>query len=90
VPTRAVPRVLGDLHSTLRPGGVLFASNPRGENQEGWNDYRYGAYHDFESWSMLALNAGFEAIDHYYRPPGLPREQQPWLASVWRRSAAAR
>ncbi|MGE8636583.1 MAG: SAM-dependent methyltransferase, partial [Achromobacter piechaudii] len=22
---------------------------------------------------------------HYYRPDGLPREQQPWLASVWRR-----
>ena len=22
----------------------------------------------------------------YYRPAGLPREQQPWLASVWRRA----
>jgi len=28
--------------------------------------------------------AGFSEIEHYYRPPGLPREQQPWLASVWR------
>ena len=28
--------------------------------------------------------AGFTHVDHYYRPPGLPREQQPWLASVWR------
>jgi hypothetical protein len=23
---------------------------------------------------------------HYYRPPGLPVEQQPWLATVWRKA----
>jgi hypothetical protein len=28
--------------------------------------------------------AGFAEIGHYYRPAGLPRDQQPWLASVWR------
>jgi len=22
-------------------------------------------------------------VGHYYRPPGLPRHKQPWLASVW-------
>ena len=32
-----------------------------------------------------AARAGFEAVEHYYRPTGLPREQQPWLASVWRK-----
>ncbi|MGB1800156.1 MAG: SAM-dependent methyltransferase, partial [Gammaproteobacteria bacterium] len=26
--------------------------------------------------------AGFEIIHHYYRPEGLPREEQPWLAIV--------
>jgi hypothetical protein len=31
------------------------------------------------------LAAGFEELGHYYRPPGLPREKQPWLATVWRR-----
>jgi SAM-dependent methyltransferase len=87
VPRREVPRVLRELHAALRPGGVLFASNPRGENQEGWNGSRYGAYHDLESWTRLALDAGFEAVRHYYRPAGLPREQQPWLASLWRRPA---
>jgi len=85
VPSRELPRVLGDLLGCLRPGGVLFASNPRGNNREGWNGRRYGAYHDFESWRTFVLNAGFEAIRHYYRPPGLPRDQQPWLASLWRR-----
>jgi hypothetical protein len=64
---------------------VLFASNPRGNNEEGWNRGRYGVYHDLETWRAFVEAAGFTELDHYYRPPGLPREQQPWLASVWRR-----
>jgi len=87
VPTRELPRVLGELFDCLRPEGVLFASNPRGENVESWSLGRYGAYHDFEHWRAFALGAGFEEIRHYYRPDGLPREQQPWLASLWRRPA---
>jgi SAM-dependent methyltransferase len=87
IPTRELPRVLGELFDCLRPEGVLFASNPRGENVEGWNSGRYGAYHDLEHWRAFALGAGFEEIHHYYRPDGLPREQQPWLASLWRRPA---
>ncbi len=35
--------------------------------------------------SSYMAEAGFDAVSHYYRPPGLPREQQPWLASVWRK-----
>jgi hypothetical protein len=23
-------------------------------------------------------------VGHYYRPPGLPRHKQSWLAIVWR------
>jgi hypothetical protein len=33
------------------------------------------------------LDAGFAELTHFYRPEGLPQEQQPWLASVWRRIA---
>ncbi len=85
VPSRELPRVLSELHATLKPGGVLFSSNPRGENQEGWQGGRYGAFHDLEHWRTFLVAAGFSELEHYYRPPGLPREQQPWLASVWRR-----
>lgn len=87
VPAQELPRVMRELHATLKPRGVLFASNPRGRNEEGWNGGRYGAYHDLESWRRHVSAAGFEELRHYFRPPGLPREQQPWLASVWRRTA---
>ncbi|MER1157219.1 class I SAM-dependent methyltransferase, partial [Pseudomonas aeruginosa] len=33
VPGSALPRVLGELFEALRPGGVLFSSNPRGDNR---------------------------------------------------------
>ena len=85
VPGIELPRVLRELHAALNPGGVLFSSNPRGANEEGWNKGRYGAYHDLEAWRRFLAAAGFEELEHYFRPPGLPLEQQPWLASVWRR-----
>jgi SAM-dependent methyltransferase len=84
VPTSELPRVLSELRDALKPRGVLFTSNPRGNNEEGWNRGRYGAYHDFETWSRHLRDAGFTLLEHYYRPAGLPREQQPWLATVWR------
>ena len=87
VPRQELPRVLGQLRTALKPGGVLFSSNPHGGNDEGWNRGRYGAYHDLEAWRRWMSEAGFVELDHYYRPAGLPREQQPWLASVWRRPA---
>lgn len=85
VPRQELPRVLGQLCAALKPGGVLFSSNPRGHNQEGWKGERYGAFHDLESWRALLTAAGLVEVEHYYRPEGLPRDQQPWLASVWRR-----
>lgn len=90
VPSQELPRVLRQLHAALRTGGVLFSSNPRGDNQEGWSRGRYGAYHDLDKWRVLLEEAGFEELEHYYRPAGLPREQQPWLASVWRAVALSR
>jgi len=85
VPGRSLPRVLSELYATLKPRGVLFSSNPRGNDEEGWHQGRYGAYHTLETWRAYLHGAGFVEIAHYYRPEGLPRERQPWLASVWRK-----
>jgi SAM-dependent methyltransferase len=84
LPSVVLPRVLGELRDSLKPGGVLFSSNPRGNDEEGWNQGRYGAYHSLETWRRYLSAAGFTELLHYYRPPGLPREQQAWLASVWK------
>ena len=85
VPTQELPRILRELHATLKPGGVLFTSNPRGDGQEGWNGDRYGAFHDWPTWRDFVCAAGFVELSHFYRPKGLPSDQQPWLASVWRK-----
>ena len=85
VPSQELPRVLLELRASLKPGGVLFSSNPHGPNEEGWNGGRYGVYHDLDTWRRYLSAAGFVELSHYYRPAGLPREKQPWLASVWRR-----
>lgn len=85
VPGQALPRVLGELRECLKPGGVLFTSNPRGQGQEGWQGERYGVFHDWPQWQALLGAAGFTLLDHFYRPEHLPLAQRPWLASVWRR-----
>lgn len=87
VPRQELPRVLLELHATLKPGAVLFSSNPRGHNEEGWNQGRYGAFYDLDTCRRYMSAAGFVELTHYYRPPGLPRDRQPWLASAWRRPA---
>ena len=86
VPGRALPRVLEALHAALKPRGVLLASIPHGDNEEGWNGARYSAFHDLDHWRGYLTDAGFVELEHYYRPTGLPREQQRWLAGAWRKT----
>ena len=88
VPRAELPRVLRELRATLKPRSVLFSSNPRGDNEEGWQGERYAVFHDLESWRRYMTGSGFIELEHYYRPTGLPRDQQPWLASVWRKTSS--
>ena len=81
VPSQELPRVLNDLHTALKPDGILFLSNPRG-NGEGWSGQRYGHYMQFETSEVFLKEAGFQVLDHYYRPSGKPDHEQPWLAIV--------
>ena len=85
IPNKLLPKVLSHLWKCLKPNGVLFSSNPRGNNEESWHGDRFGSYHDLAAWRSFMTNAKFTEIEHYYRPSGLPIEQQPWLASVWRK-----
>ena len=57
--------MLLELHTTLKPGGVLLSSNLRGHNEEGWNSGRYGVHHDLESWRRYTSAARFVEPTHY-------------------------
>ena len=81
VPRQELPRILAELHACLRPGGILFSSNPRG-NGESWSGGRYGNFIELEEASTCLRAARFTILSHYYRPEGAPRNQQPWLAIV--------
>ena len=89
VPGQELARVLSELFATLKPGGVLFSSNPCGNNDKGWNHGRYGVYRDIERWRAYDEGASFVELTHSNRLPELSRDQQPWLASVWRRRNSA-
>ena len=85
VPSQELARVLLELFTTLKPRGVLFSSNPRGNDEEGWSDDRYACFFDHDTWRDYVTSAGLVEVGHYYRPPGLPPHKQPWLATVWRK-----
>ena len=44
VPRQEINRVMNELHETLKERGVLFCSNPRGNNQEGFSGEQYGFF----------------------------------------------
>lgn len=85
VPSQVLPKVLREIAATLKPRGVLFCSNPRGDNQECMSGDRYGCFFDLDTWRDYVVAAGFLELDYYFRPPGLLCHQQPWLATVWRK-----
>ena len=85
VPSKELPRILRQLHATLRARGVFFSSNPRGNNEEGLSGGRYCCFFNLDTWRTYVTAAGFSEIRHYYRPTGLPHDMQPWLATVWRK-----
>jgi SAM-dependent methyltransferase len=86
VSSQELPRILLELFSAIKYRGVLFCSNPRGNNQEGMSDGRYSCFFNLATWRQYVTSAGFIEVQKYYRPAGLPRHQQPWLATVWRKN----
>ena len=94
VPSATLPATLRALHGALKPGGVLFVSNAHGfgEDREGWTEGRtpttrsYVTWLSEDTWVSTCRAAGLELLELFYRPPGKPRAQQPFLATVWRRA----
>ena len=94
VPSATLPATLCALRGALKPGGVLFVSNAHGfgEDREGWTQGRtpttrsYVTWLSEETWVSTCRAAGLELLELFYRPPGKPRAQQPFLATVWRRA----
>jgi 2-polyprenyl-3-methyl-5-hydroxy-6-metoxy-1,4-benzoquinol methylase len=85
IPSSELPRILLDVFNALKPRGIFFCSNPRGENDEGLSDERYGCFFNLKTWRKYVTDAGFSEVKCYFRPSGLPRRRQPWLVTVWRK-----
>jgi SAM-dependent methyltransferase len=69
VPSQELPRVLLELHASLKPDGVLFSSNPHGHNEEGWNGERYSGYYDLQTWRGHLSAAGSLSFPTITGPP---------------------
>jgi SAM-dependent methyltransferase len=89
VPRNQMVRVLRDLWRSLVVEGALMMSMGRGD-WEGYTaretGYRYVVAWEYETLAPCVEQAGFEIVDHYYRPPGLPLQQQSWVVIVARKS----
>lgn len=86
VPLTVLPGVLVALQKSLRPGGILFALNPRGQDEQGWVGDQHCGYLRLATWRRCMRAAGLSLIEYEYRPTGVPRRRQQWLASVWGRT----
>ncbi|PCI36451.1 MAG: SAM-dependent methyltransferase [Elusimicrobia bacterium] len=87
VPKPEFHRVLKDLHAALRNGGILFSSNPRGHGED-FSSTRYANLMELEDYQGLVEGAGFELVEHYYRPGNVPQEEARWLACVFKKLPA--
>jgi SAM-dependent methyltransferase len=89
VPQVDMVRVLQDLWRSLVPQGAIVLSMARGDH-EGYmarpTGHRYVAGWEYATLAPCLEQANFTILQHYYRPPGLPIEQQSWLVMVAQKS----
>ena len=90
VPRRELPRVLANCMRHCSPMACSSAPIRVATTRRAGIAGAMAAYHDLHAWRAFLHAAAFAELEHYFRPSGLPLEQQPWLASVWRRRALRR
>ena len=88
VPSQELPRVLGELRATLNRAESFSARIRTARTKKDGTAADTAPTIDRDV-APLRSSAGFVELAHYYRPAGLPREQQPWLATVWRKAEPA-
>ena len=90
VPQACMEKVLRNLYDCLVVGGAIVMSLVRGSGEgfeaRGTGD-RYTAFWEYETMLPYLENAGFKIDHHYYRPPGLPKSHQSWIAIVAKRNS---
>lgn len=90
VPEANMEQVLRDLYECLVVGGAIVTSLARGSG-EGFDrratGERYTSFWEYETIVPYVKKVGFTVVDHYYRPPGLPKQDQSWVVIVARRNA---
>jgi len=84
IPKEEFLNVLSTFNEILVDHGILFSSNPRGQ-EECLNETRYAHLMELPEYKLYVEQAGFELIDHYYRPDGVPEDERRWLACVFRK-----
>jgi len=89
VPSQELQRVLLETVADTEAARCPVSHQSERNNEEGFTDDRYACFFDLDTWRDYVTSAGFEEVGHYYRPPGLPRHKQPWLATVWRKRLAS-
>ena len=78
VPSSELARVLRDLATTLKDGGVLFCSIPRGSQRVQTGPMAATSEFTTTKFDRTYVTAArFRELHHYYRPPGQPRAEQP-------------
>jgi len=75
-----------DRRPRFQPNAAAATAARRDRADEGFTDDRYACFFALDTWSGYVTSAGFEEVGHYYRPPGLSRHKQLWLATVWRKA----
>lgn len=85
LPSPTLPFILARLKAWLREEGVFYACDPTGDGMEGRApDGRYLAFRRPQSWKAALRVAGFQLLDQWRRPEGMPRHRQDWLATLSR------
>ena len=90
VPEASMEQVLRDLYECLVVGGAIVMSLARGRGEgfeQRMTGERYTSFWEYDTIVPYLEKAGFTIAHHYYRPPGLPQQEQSWIVVVAKKNS---